>query len=342
MNRNRHTKFNVTVYRNIWQENGSFTLEAAILFPIMILAVMMFLALTDHAYQQTMLDSKTHLSVERTAYVWNNSAKDIESGSYPISVNDGLYWRWTGNDFFNWLHGGSDSSTYELSEGMESSSLLTRKLAKAEDGLRFETEGRFIFHHDVFIQRVDGDLNQSAESVFYPSNGPFNALPNTESHSSAYIVDPVELNRNVDFLRTVGTRLRDRKVSKQMASAKIEEFLGLEGERTFSSHGQALTYLRKLVQNTGKVEKLETSQGTRYIDAIDKDQVVHQAFLTFNMANLRLQMAKDAELLQENPNINGVVWHFFRKTNQTGKVGPSEAFLKELRSNGITVVIHDG
>jgi hypothetical protein len=52
-------------------------------------------------------------------------------------------------------------------------------------------------------------------------------------------------------------------------------------------------------------------------------------------------MVKDAYLIREGDPVQAVVWHFFRKTGNKGKVGPGEAFIAELKAHGIAVVIHD-
>src|SRR5690606_34842063 len=109
---------------------------------------------------------------------------------------------------------------------------------------------------------------------------------------------------------------------------------------SFAHHDQAAAYLRTIVG--GKEAEFETVHGKRRIDAQDASGVVHQAYLTFTAKQLEeVQLPKDVDLIQRHPEVSGVVWHFFRRTGQTGKVGPPDHLLRKLEASGITVVIHD-
>ncbi|MNG35597.1 hypothetical protein D3C84_1223800 [compost metagenome] len=52
------------------------------------------------------------------------------------------------------------------------------------------------------------------------------------------------------------------------------------------------------------------------------------------------QLPKDVELLQQDPTVKGIVWHFFKK-DASGKGMPTDTFRKELERKGIVVVIHN-
>lgn len=160
-----------------------------------------------------------------------------------------------------------------------------------------------------------------------------------DAEALATIVDPVDFIRTVSLVETYAKKLRDQNVSKQAASDAIDEFLGIQTPATFAIHRDAHLYLQQLVN--GREVHFETSHGMRMVDAFDPNQISHQAFLTFNTTNLRLQLAKDAELLLKGDKVKGVVWHFFRRTGQTGRVGPSDNLRREIEEHGIVVVIHD-
>ena len=53
----------------------------------------------------------------------------------------------------------------------------------------------------------------------------------------------------------------------------------------------------------------------------------------------KIQILKDVWLLKNNPDVEGVVWEFFR-SDITGRVGASQQLLDFLTANGIEYVIH--
>ncbi|CAM3524207.1 TadE/TadG family type IV pilus assembly protein [Marinicrinis lubricantis] len=319
-------------------DRGSFTLEASIVIPILILTVFALLALTETVYEKIGLEKALHQQVERSAYTWNNSSKQIETGAFDIEANDGLYWRWTGNDIFASLFGASDYSTLTFPEDLTGQDLVSMKLQRSVEGFRSDVTGTFEFQNYMLLQSVTGSGEFVYDSPLLQIVDP----PLLQAESVSYIVDPVELNRTVDFLRTYGKKLMDTKVSKKKASEQVNRFLGLEnGQAAFRYHKDTLPYLRKLVGSVKHDFYYDTAHGKRQVDAMDNNGVVHQSYLTFN-SKIREQLEKDADLLKNNSEVKGIVWHFFRRTGQTGKVGPSDALRKEIESKGIVIVIHDG
>ncbi len=51
-------------------------------------------------------------------------------------------------------------------------------------------------------------------------------------------------------------------------------------------------------------------------------------------------MPKDLELLKKGVQVKGVVWHFFKTSNQD-KIKLSQGLRKELERSGIVVVFHE-
>ncbi len=72
---------------------GSYTLEAAIVFPIMIMLLIGLMFLSTYVYQKfAVLDAAIYVSTQR-ADTWDNSKKDLETGRLSEDNSDGLYWR---------------------------------------------------------------------------------------------------------------------------------------------------------------------------------------------------------------------------------------------------------
>src|SRR5699024_12202435 len=87
------------------REDGVFTLEATILFPIILIITMTFIFFSLVIYQKAMLTHSANTVAERLAFVWDNSYKDINSGEfdkYPtFDGGDGLYWRTFDNQYLS-------------------------------------------------------------------------------------------------------------------------------------------------------------------------------------------------------------------------------------------------
>lgn len=87
-------------------QSGSFTIEASLLFPILLILTVCLIFFSLVIYQKAVLYQRAHLIAGRMAYVWDNSRKDIGSGAFArgsyttdIDNGDGLYWRLTSNNF---------------------------------------------------------------------------------------------------------------------------------------------------------------------------------------------------------------------------------------------------
>ncbi|MFD2673053.1 TadE/TadG family type IV pilus assembly protein [Marinicrinis sediminis] len=321
-------------------EAGSFTLEAAIILPVLLLAVFMFFALTETVYQRIATEQEIHSGVERSAYVWNNSARDLVTGEVHPGQTDGLYWRWTSNDLFGWIRGGTQSSTYSFPDGPQNSGLLHRKLSRINQMVESPDYGELDFNHYWLFQLINGQETHTPDSAFF--RWKVIEAPELEVASRSYVVDPIELNRTVDFLTTYAQKLTQRNIDKRQAQEKTAAFIALKNENaSIGSHVEAVAYTRKLVGSVRHDFYLQTSEGKRKIDALDKDQVVHQAYYSFTKSSLAPQMRKDAELLKNSKDVNGIVYHFYKK-GRNGTVGPDAALRKEIEALGIVVVIHDG
>lgn len=84
-------------------ENGVFTLEASILFPIILIITMTFIFFSLVLFQKATLNHSANMVAERLAYVWDNSDKDLsgEFDEYTTDNDDGLYWRVSDNQYLS-------------------------------------------------------------------------------------------------------------------------------------------------------------------------------------------------------------------------------------------------
>lgn len=92
--------------RTKWKdESGSFTIEASLVLPIVLMVTVLLLFLCLYIYQQSMLVQASAAASERTAYSWDNSHKVAATGSVEQGLYDSLYWRLTDDHVLGLLFG---------------------------------------------------------------------------------------------------------------------------------------------------------------------------------------------------------------------------------------------
>ncbi len=302
--------------RLVTDQRGSFTVESSLVFPIVFIVTLLVIFASLFFYQKATLYYTAATLADRTAYQWNHSFH-----------NDGLYWRM--------LSDRRAASPITNNDSLPTSGSL-KKLQTAASSVTKGIRGSINYSNDLFDRRITVEL----ENWFYAPIFTKSFLSNRILiEASSGVIDPVEYIRTIELIQTLGKDLVSKGISREQAKKALEEFLGIHSPGSFATHREAHAYLKLLVD--GKELRLSTSYGVRVLDAFDRYSISNQAYLTFNESNLKLQLAKDAELLLKGDVVKGVVWHFFRRTNQTGRVGPSDAMRAEIESKGILVIIHD-
>jgi|GEM_PF-6362157 len=76
-------------YKN---EQGSFTLEASLVFPFIFFITLLFLYLSLMLYQKVILYYSSSIVVERLAMNWSNSYK-LTNGEFQMDERDPIDWR---------------------------------------------------------------------------------------------------------------------------------------------------------------------------------------------------------------------------------------------------------
>jgi hypothetical protein len=326
----------------IKNEQGSFTIEASLVMPVVTLATICLLFLGLFIYQKVYVQQLARVVAEQTAYNWNNSHKEPKTGNFNPNETDGLYWRLTNDsvtDIFGFMVPNPPAAV-EIPAKLSSSMNITEmKLAKASSFMPANLTGTVAYTNHLIDRKVTVSLQKS----FIKSNRMFNWIGSerVKSEVSSRVVEPVELIRLTDITRTYIGAIQGR-ISPRKAKEALTEPSGSFGGKAvaITSERQAAAYLKSLVN--GKEKVLTTSSGkSRTIDALDAHGVAHIAFYTYSENQLRSeQMTKDVELLMQGTQVKGIVWHFFRK-DASGAVGPSDKLRKELENKGIAVVIHN-
>lgn len=329
-------------------ERGSYTVESSIIFPVIFIIGVVVVFVGLYISQKVNIHYEAARVSLKSAHHWSNSYADPETGYFKPGEFDELYWR-VFNDSITQLlglSGGTKKATIDLQMSVDSDpdSLTQKKLFAHTQNVPDYLYGDFHFQHRGYERVIHSDFISSFDRPTVPF---FSLHRYVSANASARVSEPVEFMRVYKMAGSYITQLRERNVKEADTKEGFEQFLGKKSPDGFQYHDPkqafgsgAEAYLRELVDGH-KPSPMQTSYGLRHIDALDRYGVVHQAYVTFTERQLRdVQMVKDAELLEKGK-VVGVVWHFFRRPTQEGRVGPSDSLRRELERNGIVVVIHD-
>jgi hypothetical protein len=312
---------------------GSFTLEASLIMPILLLLTMMSVFMLLYFYEKSMIYGLASGTAERISYTWDNSSKESATGAYSAGQYDGLYWRLT-ND--NWMN-------------LANNSLPKEKLEKAGRLLPSSLYHSAVYTNLLVHRKVEVGITSTFHSKLLTGLLRANHV---YARSGSAVIEPVEFIRNVRLVQTYWPFVQE-KLRKKGSPATPQEEEPQEKEQKknklleFRYEREARAYLKEKVRGVERDVKLPDGR-TRKLDAVDPNGVVHQAYVGYitnrfvildNGEKVNGQSDKDGELLK-NGQVKAVVWHFYRRTG-TDKVGPSKPLLRELERQGIMVVIHD-
>lgn len=324
------------------EQSGSFTLEAALAFPVMLLAVIALLSFSFMLFNRSDLYATTAAAADRTAFAWDNSAKDLITGAYPTGQTDGLYWR-TGSDSFSDALSflvRNDASRIDLPvrNAGQAGTLPLTKLTKSAEPLPRRIVGNISYSNKLYSRQVQISVNRQPALPAFTTKW---LVPSSAVLLRSAVTEPVELIRTVDFIRTFAAKLEDL-LSNRDSSMPIPAPTNVPASAVqLTSEREAAEYLRRLLGSTAPVYVTTPSGLQRKLDSLDPDGLFHEAKFgyTSKTESVEGQIAKDLELLRSAGQVKGVVWHFFRDS-RNGKIGPSKPLRKELEKRGILVVIH--
>lgn len=190
---------------------GSFTLEASLVMPVIFASLFLILFFCLYFYQQSILSHVAVLAAERSAYVWDNSHRGIRDGSFEIGERDSLYWRLTEDRMLEAIFGlGGKVDAAELQlpvEGNSKDSLAITKLLRVGTEIPAEFEGSVEYRNQLLLRKVSVSLNRF---VPFPALERVIGSLNQSGISEAYIVEPVEWIRTVELARYYGGRFKER------------------------------------------------------------------------------------------------------------------------------------
>jgi hypothetical protein len=314
-------------------EEGSFTIEASLVFPIIFLCTVALLFFSLWSFEKAYLQQMAAITADRIAYNWDNSNKDLETGAYDIHQNDGLYYR-VSND------GLSQSSSITIPNIVSPTTLTgpKRKLQNAVTQFPKGINGILTFKNRLIERKVEAQLSRMIKPLPFLKLW-FGSSKTLSAKSSALVNEPAEFIRNTDltvtYLPLIKQSMKDKEAVDTIRDTLPEASLNI----TISSEAEASSYIRKLVHGHSVVMATEGTGEARKIDALDPDGIAHEAKYTVNNKQAHQEILKDVELIQKGL-IKGAVWHFFR-IKKTGQLGLTPSLRKDLENHGIIVVVHN-
>ncbi|MFD0961197.1 TadE/TadG family type IV pilus assembly protein [Paenibacillus chungangensis] len=215
---------------------GSYTLESAIVFPLLFAVVLLFLALGLYLNQKVVAVYAAAITSERAAFAWDNSHRDPASGILLRPNYDGLYRRLGTDGTIASLFGlaGDNGRTViplpvDKANSSDDNGLTTRKLLNAAwwmNGSELAYKGEISYGVSGLTGAVESRLVQTVVSKLSWKSGEMSE--GREVVYSGSVVDPVEFMRSVELVRYYTTKFANRADARR-AKADAGEVLASYG-----------------------------------------------------------------------------------------------------------------
>ncbi|MFS0723445.1 TadE/TadG family type IV pilus assembly protein [Paenibacillus sp. 1P07SE] len=191
-------------------ERGSFTIEASLVFPAVLVALLAMLFMSMYVYQKVVLYHSASLTAGRAAHSWDNSHRDAMSGLAPAGQYDALYWRLHDDHMLDSLFGlvaDTEPVRVQLPDGGTSEGgLPTTKLSAAAVFIPEAYGGDLTFEGGLLQRTVTARVRQPIRIA------PLEYLighSEPQARAAGTVVDPVEFIRSVDLVRYYTAKFGD-------------------------------------------------------------------------------------------------------------------------------------
>ncbi|WP_106766708.1 TadE family protein [Paenibacillus faecalis] len=196
--------------RRLWKNNeGSFTIEATLVLPIVLIVTALLLFLCLYIYQRSFLVQASSAASERTAFIWDNSHKDAANGAVEEGLYDPLYWRLTDDHLLSSLFGlGSDGSAAVVTVpgGNQGGDLPEVKMSKGASAVPQGMQGEMTYDNKVLFRKVSTEL--SWPITISPLEKVMGGGTDLRVASQSVVADPVEFIRTVELMRYYGSKFK--------------------------------------------------------------------------------------------------------------------------------------
>ncbi|MCG7377344.1 pilus assembly protein [Paenibacillus sp. ACRSA] len=213
------------------KEEGSFTIEASLVFPVVLFILVILLFFSMFMYQKTFLNQHAYAASERAAYSWDNSHKQAMTGEFATGEYDNLYWRLTDDQLLGALFGwaGADNQVTVSVPAGEGGSLSETKLSQAVQGMPTAMTGTIEYQNTLIQRKVTTKLEQMLSlplpSILFDSG---NSVFTT---ASSAVVEPVEFIRTVDLIRYYGAKFKGKDGTGASNAAEAGQVVQYFGNR---------------------------------------------------------------------------------------------------------------
>lgn len=214
-------------------DSGNFTLEATLVFPIILIVIVIVILFVCYIYEKAVLYGAASVTSEQTAFLWDNSNRNIKTGLAGEGQYDGLYWRIKDDELVQSLFGlgdgdgadvmteigGSASSGSSSTDNNGTGSLAESKLMRTTHHLEGVLFGENRYKRKLTTRFIETALRTPLESNILSSR-----IDHYEqaSMASSIIVDPAEFIRTVDLVRYYTSKLGSGENSGIDANKKKE------------------------------------------------------------------------------------------------------------------------
>lgn len=188
---------------------GSFTLEASLVMPIVLMVTIILMFFCMYIYQQSILQQVASAAVERSAYSWDNSYKETSTGGFQQGQYDSLYWRLTDDQMlsamFGWA-GAKNKQSISLPSSDSSGALPATKLSNLSKLVTGNIQGEATYQNTLLQRKVSTELDQL---IHLPSiTQILSGGSKLEGSAQSVIVEPVEFIRTVDLMRYYAAKFK--------------------------------------------------------------------------------------------------------------------------------------
>lgn len=216
------------IKRILKDTKGSFTLEASLVMPVVLMCTLLLLFFCLYLYQTSVLQMTSAVAAERAANTWDNSHRDSRSGGVAIGKYDGLYWRVQDDSMlqsiFGWAGAKSAASVALPSEGT-GDSLTATKLSHTGQEIPGNIHGKMDYSRNLLFRKVTVSLDRLIHLA--PLEKAMNRDLQQLGQSASYIVEPTEWIRTVDLGRYYAARFKNGKgsgASQKEAGEVLKKF----------------------------------------------------------------------------------------------------------------------
>ncbi|ASR48564.1 pilus assembly protein TadE [Paenibacillus kribbensis] len=214
----------------VQKEDGSFSLEASLVFPVLLLIIFVMLFFCLYIYQKSILVQVASTASERAAYSWDNSFRDPRTGAFTQGQRDSLYWRLKDDvmlgALFGWA-GANHLESVQVPDGSVAGSLPVQKLSNAESRIPAGMQGQMTYENSLVHRKVTTELNRI---VKVPLLNQFLDQTDLQGKMSAGVVEPVEWIRTVELVRYYGAKFMGRGSGEKVDPAGVGQVLMQYGQ----------------------------------------------------------------------------------------------------------------